>query len=177
MSGGLEVVLLNIHGPKNDFGLGDSIQCNLALSKKPKLSDLTSDDFQRLSKEGTGEYFVILESERLGNSAAIASALRRLQSKSELSCCLVPFQKNSEFALAWNRYPTRLASLVFAPEQHGALIFRRESLSEIDGFRDVRHPLWDAIIRLAAAGHDLTPVTSTSDYERIHPGQSPERIF
>ena len=24
---------------------------------------------------------------------------------------------------------------------------------------------------------DLTPVTSTSDYERIHPGQSPERIF
>jgi hypothetical protein len=25
--------------------------------------------------------------------------------------------------------------------------------------------------------HDLTPVTSTSDYERIHPGQSPERIF
>jgi len=26
-------------------------------------------------------------------------------------------------------------------------------------------------------GRDLTPVTSTSDYERIHPGQSPERIF
>jgi Ca-activated chloride channel family protein len=34
-----------------------------------------------------------------------------------------------------------------------------------------------AIKASGSTAFDLTPVTSTSDYERIHPGQSPERIF
>ncbi len=33
------------------------------------------------------------------------------------------------------------------------------------------------IVKLDSLKIDLTPVNSTSDYERIHPGRSPERII
>ncbi|MCH9654518.1 MAG: hypothetical protein K0U86_22295 [Planctomycetes bacterium] len=41
--------------------------------------------------------------------------------------------------------------------------------------RDAVSPLVGCAIYVGLA--DLIPVNSTSDYERIHPGRSPERIF
>ncbi len=56
------------------------------------------------------------------------------------------------------------------PAGHGGAILSFENLTVVDS------TLRGNQARLGG-GADLIPVNSTSDYERIHPGRSPERIF
>lgn len=100
------------------------------------------------------------------NAAAWIAAAQRLERSPAVAAVLVP--RAGSAAAYWQALPARLACLVAPPERSCDVVVRRSRLHSADAFRDVSAPLWDWLIRSAAAGGELVVES------RVGPESSPD---
>ena len=119
------------------------------------LTSATSESLNRVVEQATADFLGFVDSNIQVSSSDFNQVLATLNAQSNAGAALIPVTDSGREDHCWRMFPSRLASLIAAPEQNAVFVFRRTELQKTDPFRNVSRPFWERLVRAARDGMPL----------------------